>query len=290
MENLLSRFIDDLTLKNKTKNTIEAYSRDIKKYIDYVKDENLMDIDYVTIMAYTQELKKEGKSNSTINRNVIAIKSFYKYLIKNNVLDRNPFDRYDMVKVKRDIPDILTVEEVDKLLSIPDISTDKGIRDKTMLEVLYATGMKVSELLKISIDDINFRYAYIKCRGSKEKERIIPLGSYAIKSLEQYIKIRGNFTPSNNNYLFLNNKGQLMTRQGFWKIIKYYSKEANINKEINNNTLRHSFAVHLLQNGADIKSVQEMLGHSGMAVTQIYAGIVRKTKLAEVYKNAHPRA
>jgi len=290
MENLLNRFIDDLTSKNRTKNTVDAYSRDIKKYIDFVENENLDDIDFITIMAYTQELKKEGKSTSTINRNVIAIKSFYRYLIKNNVIEKNPFDRYDMAKVKRDIPDILTVEEVDKLLSVPDTSTDKGLRDKTMLEVLYATGMKVSELLNTYTDDINFKYGYIKCRGSKDKERIIPLGSYAIRSLEQYIKIRGNFNTSNSNFLFLNNKGQLMTRQGFWKIIKYYSKEANINKEINNNTLRHSFAVHLLQNGADIKSVQEMLGHSGIAVTQIYAGIVKKTKLAEVYKNTHPRA
>lgn len=292
MEELLKSYLEELKFKNKSNSTIEAYGRDIKTYIYFIekREESLEDTDVVTIMAYAQELKKEGKSDSSINRKIIAVKGFYKYLIKKNTLQNNTFDKYDMQKVKREVPFILSIEEVSKLLAMPDTTAVKGIRDKAMLEVLYATGMKVTELINISIEDINLKYSYIKCRGCKNKERIIPLGSYAIKSLEEYFKVRQELNVLNIDTLFLSTKGQLMTRQGFWKIIKSYSKEADINKEINANTLRHSFAVHLLQNGADIRSIQELLGHSGINVTQIYTNIIKKNKLAEVYNNSHPRA
>jgi len=292
MEELLKSYLEELKFKNKSDNTIEAYGRDIKTFIDFIesREESLEDTEVVTIMAYAQELKIEGKSDSSINRKIIAVKGFYKYLIKRNILQNNTFDKYDMKQIKREVPSILTIEEVSKLLATPDTSVNKGIRDKAMLEVLYATGMKVTELLNITVEDVNLKYSYIKCRNCKSKERIIPLGSYAINSLEQYLKVRDEMNLLNIDTLFLNSKGQLMTRQGFWKIIKGYSVDASIDKEINANTLRHSFAVHLLQNGADIRSIQELLGHSGINVTQIYTSIIKKNKLAEVYKNAHPRA
>lgn len=292
MEELLKSYLEELKFKNKSDNTIEAYDRDIRTYIEFIekREESLEVTDVVTVMAFAQELKKEGKSDSSVNRKIIAVKGFYKHLIKKNIIQNNTFDKYDMQRVKREVPSILTIEEVNKLLAAPDTSVNKGIRDKAMLEVLYATGMKVTELINISVEDVNLKYCYIKCRGHKNKERVIPLGSYAINSLEQYFKVRQEMNFLNIDTLFLNNKGQLMTRQGFWKIIKGYSKDANIQKDINSNTLRHSFAVHLLQNGADIKSIQELLGHSGINVTQIYTNIIKKNKLAEVYKNAHPRA
>lgn len=159
-----------------------------------------------------------------------------------------------------------------------------------MLELMYATGVKITELLNLNIYDINLKFNYIKCRGSKKRERIIPIGSYAINCLKNYLEVRPVINVYNLDYLFLNLKGTQMTRQGFWKIIKFYAKEASIDKEIDSYTLRHSFAVHLLQNGADIKSVQELLGHKDLAATQIYSSISKKSKIAEVYKNAHPRA
>jgi integrase/recombinase XerD len=195
-----------------------------------------------------------------------------------------------MPKLKRNIPPILTVEEVDKLLQAPDLNTEKGIRDKAMLEVMYATGMKVSELLNITTFDVNLKLCYIKCNGSKNIERIIPIGSYAVNCLNEYLKIRPSLNIYNLDYLFLNLQSTKMTRQGFWKIVKYYAKLSGIKKEINSYTLRHSFAVHLLQNGADIRVVQELLGHRDMATTQIYSTICKKSKIVEVYKKTHPRA
>jgi integrase/recombinase XerD len=210
--------------------------------------------------------------------------------MKKGIVSENPVMDYEIPKLKHNIPKILTIEEVDKLLSVPDLTTNKGIRDKAMLEVVYATGMKVTELLNLTIYDINLKLSYIKCRDSKKQERIIPIGSFAVKCIEEYLKIRPHINIYNLDLLFLNLKGVQMTRQGFWKIIKYYADEAGIDKTINAFTLRHSFAVHLLQNGADIKSVQELLGHKDMSATQIYSSISRKNKIAEVYKKFHPRA
>ncbi|NFV70717.1 site-specific tyrosine recombinase XerD, partial [Clostridium botulinum] len=228
-------------------------------------------------------------ANSSIVRNIVSIRNFYKYLIQKNIVSEDPTLGYEIPKIERNIPKILSVEEVDKLLNSPN-SSKKGLRDKAMLELMYATGVKITELLNLDIYDINLKFNYIKCRGSKKRERIIPIGSYAVKCLKNYLEVRPIINAYNLDYLFLNLKGTQMTRQGFWKIIKFYAKEASIDKEIDSYTLRHSFAVHLLQNGADIKSVQELLGHKDLAATQIYSSISKKSKIAEVYKNAHPRA
>ncbi|AUM95682.1 TPA: site-specific tyrosine recombinase XerD [Clostridium botulinum] len=291
MKNIIENYIKDLQKKNLSKNTLEAYRRDVEKFSEFVKgrEEKILSVDTVTIMAFVQYLQREGRAISSIVRNIVSIRNFYKYLIKKNMVSEDPTLGYEIPKIERTIPKILSIEEVDKLLNSPD-SSKKGLRDKAMLELMYATGVKITELLNLNIYDINLKFNYIKCRGSKKRERIIPIGSYAVKCLKNYLEVRPAINVYNLDYLFLNLKGTQMTRQGFWKIIKFYAKEASIDKEIDSYTLRHSFAVHLLQNGADIKSVQELLGHKDLAATQIYSSISKKSKIAEVYKNAHPRA
>ncbi|EPY2271335.1 site-specific tyrosine recombinase XerD [Clostridium sporogenes] len=291
MKNIIEIYIKDLQKKNLSKNTLEAYRRDVEKFSEFVKsrEEKILSVDTVTIMAFVQYLQRERRATSSIVRNIVSIRNFYKYLIKKNMVSEDPTLGYEIPKIERTIPKILSVEEVDKLLNSPD-SSKKGLRDKSMLELMYATGVKITELLNLNIYDINLKFNYIKCRGSKKRERIIPIGSYAVKCLKNYLEVRPAINVYNLDYLFLNLKGTQMTRQGFWKIIKFYAKEASIDKEIDSYTLRHSFAVHLLQNGADIKSVQELLGHKDLAATQIYSSISKKSKIAEVYKNAHPRA
>ncbi|OFI07611.1 tyrosine recombinase XerD [Clostridium acetireducens DSM 10703] len=292
MDELVERYITDLKSKNFSKNTLDAYIRDINRFSKFVKErkEKITEVDNVTIMAYVQYLHQNKRASSSIARNIISIRKFYKYLSKNSIIKENPLLYYEIPKIKRNIPQILTVDEVNSLLSAPDGKTLKGIRDKSMLEVMYASGVKVTELLNLTIYDISLKLSYIKCRGSKNKERIIPIGSYAVNCLEEYLKVRPDLNRYNLDYLFLNLKGTKMTRQGFWKIVKRYTKEAGIKKSVDAFTLRHSFAVHLLQNGADMKSVQELLGHSNMSATQIYSMITKKSKIAEVYKKAHPRA
>lgn len=292
MSNLLLKYIEDLEKKHASKNTLDAYVRDISRFNDFIKKrkEELTEIETVSIMAYVQYLQKEGRALSSIVRNIVSLRNFYKYLMRKGIINENPVINYEIPKIKHNIPKILTIEEVDKLLSAPKLDVNKGIRDKAMLEVVYATGMKVTELLNLTIYDVNLKLSYIKCKGSKDQERIIPIGSFAVKCLEEYLKIRPQINIYNLDLLFLNLKGVQMTRQGFWKIVKYYADEADIDKAINAFTLRHSFAVHLLQNGADIKSVQELLGHKDLSATQIYSNISRKNKIAEVYKKSHPRA
>ncbi|KGK89035.1 MULTISPECIES: site-specific tyrosine recombinase XerD [unclassified Clostridium] len=292
MDEFLLRYINYLKSKNMSKNTLDAYKRDIDRFLKFIllRNEDLNGVDDISIMAFVQELHKNKKANSSIVRNIIAIRNFYKFLKKQGIINEDPVINYEIPKIERNMPQILTLEEVNKLLNSPDLTTEKGVRDKAMLEVMYATGVKVTELLNITTFDVNLKLSYIKCRGSKNKERIIPIGSYAVDCINNYLKIRSLLNIYNLEYLFLNLQSTKMTRQGFWKIIKQYAKIAGINKEITSYTLRHSFAVHLLQNGADIKSVQELLGHKDMAATQIYSSISRKSKIAEVYKKAHPRA
>lgn len=292
MDNYLLKYIDNLEKKHASKNTMDAYIRDVSRFYDFIKEreEKIQDVETVSIMAYVQYLQKQGRALSSIVRNIVSLRNFYKYLLAKGIVSENPVISYQIPKIKHNIPKVLTIEEVDKLLAAPDLKLNKGIRDKAMLEVMYATGMKVSELLNLTIYDINLKLCYVKCKGSKGQERIIPIGSIAIKCLEDYLNIRAELNTYNLDLLFLNIKGVQMTRQGFWKIVKYYAEEARIDKAINSFTLRHSFAVHLLQNGADIKSVQELLGHKDLSATQIYSSISRKNKIAEIYKNFHPRA
>mgnify|MGYP002410270781 FL=1 len=275
-----------------SKNTMDAYVRDIDKFFNFIKDrkESVEKVEIISIMAYVQYLQKAGKAVSSIVRNIVSLRNFYKYLMLKGIVNENPILYYQIPKIVHNVPEVLTIEEVDKLLSSPDLSTDKGIRDKAMLEVMYAAGMKVMELLNLTLYDINLKLSYVKCSNSKNNERIVPIGSVAVKYLKKYLDIRQELNVYNLDILFLNLKGVKMSRQGFWKIIKYYAKEAKIDKNINAFTLRHSFAVHLLQNGADIKSVQELLGHKDLSATQIYSSVLKRNKIAEVYKKSHPRS
>lgn len=291
MDKYINEFDKKMREKKLSQNTIAAYIRDILKFTSFLKekDKDFFNIDMADIMSFVQNQKKQGKANSSIIRNLVALRRFYKFLISIGKVSENPFIDFEVPKNKRSFPRTLTVDEVDRLLSTPDCNNDKGIRDKAMLELMYATGVKVSELLSLNIFDVNLKSSCIRCIGNN-KERIIPIGSYAVNCLREYIKIRDRLYASNSQLLFCNMRGEKMTRQGFWKIVKHYAKEANINKEINSYTLRHSFAVHLLQNGADMKSVQELLGHSTIATTQIYSKISKKNKIADIYKKTHPRA
>lgn len=275
-----------------SKNTLDAYIRDINRFYNFIKkrEGNLEEVEVVSIMAYVQYLQKEGKAISSIVRNIVSLRNFYKYLMVKGVINENPLLYYEIPKVKHNIPKVLTVDEVDKLLDSPDSTTYKGIRDKAMLEIMYAAGMKVMELLTLTIYDIDLKFSYIRCKSLRNKERLVPIGSVAVEYLKNYLDIRPQLNIYNLDTLFLNLRGAAMSRQGFWKIVKYYAKESKIDKDINAFTLRHSFAVHLLQNGADIKSVQELLGHKDLSATQIYSAVLKKNKIAEVYKKAHPRA
>lgn len=292
MNDLIQKYKVYIENKGLSKNTIEAYIRDLDQYVEFItnRDEDINLADEITINAYIQKLMEEKKSIASINRKMASIRNFYKYLNLYGYTKETPSFVYELPKSKKEIPITLTVDEIDRLLSTPNIECDKGIRDRAMLEIMYATGIKVSELLNLRLLDLNLKMQYIICNGSKKRQRIIPLGSLAIKYMEQYLKVRGNLGYNNENLLFFNNRGKKMTRQGFWKIVKEYAREANINKSINLYTLRHSFAVHLLENGADIKSVQELLGHADLSATERYSYITKKNRLKEVYTKAHPRA
>lgn len=291
-EIFINKYKEDLMNKKLSKSTYEAYNRDLDKFYKYIKlnNKNLISVDTNFIKGYTQELAEENMAEASIVRNVISIRNLFKYLAKNDFITKNTVVEYEIPKFKKAIPQILSIEEVDRLLSSPNLNNIKGIRDKAMLETMYACGLKITELINLKIQDVNTYLKYIRCRGVNNKERIVPLGSIALNAIEAYNEKRQEINVNCLDYLFLNLKGKSMSRQGFWKLIKYYAEESKILKEVNSYTLRHSFAVHLIQNGADLKSVQELLGHVDMATTQIYLNLAKKNKIAEVYNKAHPRA
>jgi integrase/recombinase XerD len=236
-------------------------------------------------------LEKQGKSPSTISRHLASIRAFNQYLFNEGLIKKNPTLNLKSPKKKRNKLEILTLKEVDILLNQPDVKTIKGIRDKAMLELLYAAGLKVSELLNLNIEDVDLNLGLVVLSKKFTNERVIPIGKAAIKSIKVYLDECRNklIKESNENSLFLNYQGKQLTRQGFWKIIKYYKEKACIEKKITPRTLRHSFAVHLIENGADLKSVQAMLGHADISSTQLYIKENNK-RLNEVYNKAHPRA
>lgn len=295
MDNLILEFIEYLIVeRGLSDNTIKAYRRDLKNFITYLKTQGIIDINQTSrtiIISYLLFMQKDGKASSTISRASASIKSFYHFLFRERHIDEDPTINLDSPKIEHRLPRVLTIEEVDLLLNQPDISTSLGYRDKTMLELLYATGMRVSELVSLEKSDVNLDLGYLRCFGKGSKERILPIGSMALKYLKDYVKnVRIELLKDKNvDFLFLNHHGQGLSRQGFWKIVKKYAKKANLSKKITPHTLRHSFATHLLENGADLRAVQEMLGHTDIATTQIYTHIT-KNRLKEVYDKSHPRA
>jgi integrase/recombinase XerD len=293
MKDTLSKFTDYLkTEKGASNNTIACYVRDINNLIEYIESNSLEynKITNTNLNSYLIYLEKMGRAPSTISRNVASIHSYFRYLYKNNLIKEDPSSNLLSPKIEKKIPEVLTLEEIDILLNQPNDNDCKGIRDKAMLEVLYATGIRVSELINLKTKDVNINLGYIKCNDTK-KERIIPMGQVSKNSLTKYLEQARKIMikDPNEEFLFVNCLGNSMSRQGFWKIIKSYAQKAGIYKKITPHILRHSFATHLIENGADLRSVQEMLGHSDISTTQIYAQM-SNNRLKEVYEKAHPRA
>lgn len=294
MDAHVEKFINFLERdKRLSLNTLQSYKRDIEQYTMYLNEINVSSIvntNKTTVITYLLHLQKKGRATSTISRNLASIRSYYQFLYKLKVIDSDPTSDMESPKVEKKLPQILSTQEVELLLEQPKCLDLKGIRDKAMLELLYATGIRVSELISLNVGDINLEVGYIKCnKGSRE--RTIPIGSISNSAVHEYLDKSRNFLiqESDEKALFVNVNGKRLTRQGFWKIIKHYKNQANINKDITPHTLRHSFAAHLLENGADLRSIQEMLGHSDISSTQIYAQMA-KNKIKDVYKKTHPRA
>ena len=279
--------------KHSSANTLSSYIRDLTQFQSWLLSNGVTDLRKVkkeTINEYLLHMTHSGKSPATVTRSTASIKSFYAYLLQCGAVKTNPAKSVVAMKVERKFPEILTNREVELFLEQPKCVDEKGFRDHAMLELLYATGIRVSELIGLDVNDVNLSAGFIRCR-SKGKERIVPLYSAAVKALEDYVRdIRPRLIADEDEpALFVNMSGERMSRQGFWKIIKHYQEKAGIKTDITPHTLRHSFAAHLLENGADLRSIQEMLGHADISSTQIYTHVVKK-QLRDIYQKAHPRA
>ncbi|WP_078380102.1 site-specific tyrosine recombinase XerD [Sutcliffiella halmapala] len=296
MQDQLKDFIHFLVVeKGLAENTIVSYERDLKAYIQYInKVEELTSFNEVTratILQFLKFLHEKGKSSKTIARHIASIRSLHQFLLREKVTTQDPTVHIDSPKPQQKLPQVLSVEEVQALLDSPDTSKTFGARDKAMLELLYATGIRVSELISLNLSDVHLTMGFVRCIGKGNKERIIPLGKMAQEAIHTYIEENRNKLKKKKitDAFFLNHHGNRLTRQGFWKILKKLSKEAGIEKDLTPHTLRHSFATHLLENGADLRAVQEMLGHADISTTQIYTHVT-KTRLKDVYSKFHPRA
>lgn len=296
MQKLIEEFILQLhNEKNTSSNTEISYRRDLNKLYDYlVTNDSKVDITSITketLGEYISYLKKIGRAPTTISRSIASMKAFFGYFCEKNMINENPASSLKSPKIVKKAPETLSIKEIDTLLKQPSKNTPKELRDKSMLELLYATGMRVTELITLKTDDVNINMEYIVCHDRK-KDRVIPFGSEAKKALVEYLNNGREYLLGENktsNILFPNCSGGEMSRQGFWKLIKAYGKKAGIKSELTPHTLRHSFATHLVENGADLKSVQEMLGHSDISTTQIYMTPGNK-RIREAYQKAHPKA
>lgn len=276
-------------------NTIISYRTDLEEYLDYLQEQNeaSWEVDYLVVDAFLATQKDKGKATTSISRMISSLRKFYQWLLRQDIIERDPLVKIDSPKSERRLPTALSEEEVDKLLAAPDTNTPLGIRDRAMLEVLYATGMRVSELINLRTGDIHADLKIIRVLGKGSKERLVPITEVALSWLEKYqtdvrdaqVLKSGQFT----DVIFLNNHGRQLTRQAVWQKIKKYCQQIGITKNVTPHTLRHTFATHLLENGADLRVVQEILGHSDITTTQIYTNLTQK-HILEVYNQAHPRA
>lgn len=278
------------------KNTIASYRRDLEDYILFMEEEKLGTIDAITrpyILSYLQKMNEEGKSARTVSRHISSIRSFHQFLLREKVTTDDPTVHLELPKLEQKLPRVLSLEEVDRLIQAPDCSKPQGIRDYALLEILYGTGMRVSELIALDVEDIHLSMGFIRVFGKGGKERIVPLGRKAIEACTRYMNdVRPGFIRKQRgpvDALFVNMRGGRLTRQGCWKLLKGHALTANIQKELTPHILRHSFATHLIENGADLRAVQEMLGHADISTTQIYTHVSGK-RLKEVYVKFHPRA
>lgn len=289
LSELIIEFLRYLLIdKGYSNNTIESYKRDLDKFLEFNKNKGIEKITNKDLKEYIKYLKEENLNEKSIARNISSLKSFYKFLVISKYIDNNPSDALFLPKVKKSLPNTLTEDEVLKLLDI-ELTDNFSYRNKAMLELMYATGLRVSELINLKLQDIDLSQDIIRTFGKGSKERVIPIGDYAKEYLEKYIyEYRGSMLKKEQSeYLFLNNHGKQITRQGFFKIIKNIAKEKGINKELSPHTLRHSFASHLLKYGADLRTIQELLGHSDISTTQIYTHITNE-ELKKNYNDFHP--
>jgi integrase/recombinase XerD len=296
LDRLISDFIEYLQVeRGLSANTLVAYEGDLKKLIRYLREQQQLlgieQCDKHMLSAYIYYLKKNRESPASIARQQASLRSFFKFLCQENRIQTDPTIYLETPKLAKKLPHVLNEEEIDRLLQTPNGLDPLELRDKAMLELIYATGMRVSELVNLKIAQVNMDLAYVRCMGKGSKERIIPVGDLAYESMQRYLAKGRPFLLKNplEKSLFLNHHGRGMTRQGFWKIIKKRAQEASIDKEITPHTLRHSFATHLLAHGADLRSVQELLGHADIATTQIYTHLTGN-RIKEIYQKAHPRA
>ena len=286
----------DSYLKNERKmsaNTVQAYIRDIRHFADFVSGRGVSDVydaSNAEVVAYLMNLKTAGRSQSTVNRKLASIRTFFEFLQRDGLVNANPADEIKSPKIEKKEIEFLSIEEIERLMSLPD-QTQKGQRDRAILELLYATGIRASELIQMKSGDVNLRMGFIKCDGEHSKARIIPMGRLCRKAMEDYIldvrdkMLRGKETEA----LFVNYMGEAMTRQGLWKIMMEYGELAGLKISLTPQIIRNSFAVHMLQNGADVKSLQELMGHEDIAATQAYLAVT-KNRIKDVYDKAHPRA
>ena len=285
-ENYLSK------VKQASSNTVASYIRDIRQYSVWLRQEEELDVveaKQQNISEFLSHLEEDGRSAATVSRNLASLKNFYAYLVSSGFLEKTPVTDIRIARGEKKLPQILTSREIELLLAQPVCSDSKGFRDKAMLEVMYATGIRVTELIDLDVSDVNLSLGVIKCSGGK-KSRMIPLYPAALKALSDYLlDVRVSMADPAETALFVNVSGVRMSRQGFWKILKYYQGTAHIDKEITPHTLRHSFAVHLLENGADVGDVQELMGHSDISSTQMYTQLINQ-RLKSIYEKCHPKA
>jgi len=294
-KDMLETFLTYLVvIKGLSKNTSQSYKTDIEKLFTFVERKELDSITRLKpnlISEFLAELNISGLNISSINRCIVSIKQFFKYLMLENIIKTDPTADLVSPRMKKTIPDVLSLEDIEKILNVPDLTKFEGIRDSAMLEVLYASGLRVTELVELKQVNINYDHGYLIVMGKGSKERIVPIGMTSIKKINDYLELSRPHLVKNelSDYLFITRRGTCFTRQGFWKLIKAYAKEAGIVKNISPHTIRHSFATHLLERGADLRTIQLLLGHSDISTTQIYTHVETK-RLREIHKKYHPRA
>lgn len=292
MEEYLGLYIEYLTNDKKaSKNTILSYQRDLNKMVQYFKEQGITDVKKINgtnVNSYVLYLERNNQATATVSRNIASMKAFFMYLWEQKIIEGSPMKDIKAPKIEKKLPEVLSLEDMIKLLEQPNEATDKGMRDKAMLELLYATGMRVSELISLKLSDLNIEMSYVQCQSGR-KLRTLPFNDEAKRALKNYLKKTRPVFVKNDavQEVFTNCSGEPMSRQGFWKLIRSYGEKAKIATPITPHTLRHSFAVHMVENGADLRSVQEMMGHSDLSTTQVYATMVG-SRIRDVYAKAHP--
>ena len=295
MQRNLDYFVDSLAIQGLSQNTVMSYQRDLMKFYQFLKEHQIRDwkeVDYSLIVLFLQDLKQDGYATSSTSRMISCLKKFFKFLQQEQLVETNPVQPLKVPKKSKTLPKALTVDEVTQVLNSCDTSTVLGLRDKAMLELLYATGMRVSELITLKLSDLHLELGFLQTIGKGNKQRIIPIGQAATNWVQHYLTYARVVLEQESNpveYLFLNHRVNVFTRQGFWKNLKKIVQEAGVHKEVSPHTLRHSFATHILEAGADLRIVQELLGHSDISTTQIYTHLTNE-RMKEIYQQAHPRA